>query len=555
MRLSGPSQKNLEREGCLFDGYLVAADTLLCGRAASDQFGRELRRHGIEGALQRLNGAYWYVVRKGNLVWFGVDHFGGGSLFYQLEPEPVLYEDPFAEVANPSYFDSAFCCLLASGYTLDQDTVYAGVRECSSGVLYEYDTASGSLQEKTWFKFNLNPEKEYEPASLEAALMRSLPQLGDGGRSYLLPLSGGLDSRTILGVALQRNLPLETFSYGLRSAADYDIPEKICSELEVSHAVFPTAAAPGEDWFGTADMEDMVRCMHLARSLPEESDWLPVREFSTGRFVVCPGHSGDWLAGSWIDPRLYRTKTLERLVEYILDRHFGLTAISSGDFAELLRVGIRESLLAIMPDCGEEPIACAERWNLEHRQKKYIVNSTRKYRHLGLQTYLPFFDRELMSIFMHLKTQYRVNQRAYIDLLRTQLYTGRLEILRRIENTRRDLDPGQPGDLGRESLRERLHQRLREIDRGKYRKRFLLSSMQGYDDPAAMLTSRGKAFFLRQKVKHAFPLLYPCAEQLRGLNCPESARHVEWILGQQVSQMNPAGLFVCAFLPYLLQVE
>ena len=555
MRLSGPGGKNLEREGYLFDGYLVDSDTLLCGQDASDQFGRELCRHGIEGALERLNGAYWYAVRKGELLWFGVDHFGGGSLFYRLEPELTLFEDPFAEVANPSFCDTAICSLLASGFTLGQDTVYAGVRECSSGVLYEYDAGSGSLEEKPWFKFNLNPEKEYEPAALEAAFMRFLPHLGDAGLAYLLPLSGGLDSRTILAVALRRNLPLKTFTYGLPGAGDFDIPGKICSGLEISHAAFPTAPAPGESWFDAGDMKEMVRCMHLARSLPEESDWLPVRELSRGRFVVCPGHSGDWLAGSWIDARLYRARSLKRLVEYILDRHFGLTAISSGDFAELLRAGIRESLLAVMPDCGEDPVACADRWNLEHRQKKYIINSTRKYRHLGLQTYLPFFDRGLMSVFMHLKMQCRFNQRAYIDLLRTQLYTGRLEILRRIENTRGNLDPGQAGRLRRESPWERLHQRLRELDRGKYRKRFLTSSMQGYDEPAAMLTSRGRSFFMRQKVKDAFPLLNPCAEQLRGLGCPESARHVEWILGQQVSQMNPAGLFVCAFLPYLLEVE
>ena len=70
-----------------------------------------------------------------------------------------------------------------------------------------------------------------------------------------------------------------------------------------------------------------------------------------------------------------------------------------------------------------------------------------------------------------------------------------------------------------------------------------------------MLSPRDKASFLRQKVDEAFPLLHPCVDQLRGLGCQESARHVSWILRQQVSQMNPVGLFVCAFLPYLLEVE
>lgn len=554
VRLGAASERDLEGEGYLFDGYLVADDVLLVGQGASDHFGLLLGRHGIEGVLERLNGAYRYVVRKDGMLWFGIDHFGGAALFYQLGSELNLFDDPSAHLREPTFNDGAVCCLLASAFTIDDETIYDGVRECSSGVLYGFDLTSGALRQRPWFKFNLRPEQDCEPEDLEAALLRCLPRLASAEGTYLLPLSGGLDSRTILALALRRGLPLEALTYGLPGASDYSIAGRLCAELGIGHTARPKEA-DGEAWFEAADMREMVRAMHLGRSLPEESDWRPMRRLASGPFVVCPGHGGDWLTGSFIDARLLRIRTLERLVEYILDFHCSLTPMSSGDFGELLRDKIRNSLLSIIPDCGEDPLACAERWNLEHRQRKYIANSAKKYRYLGMDAYLPLFDRDLMTLFMHLKTRHRIHQRAYVDLLRTRLYTGRLEALRRIENNRWNLDVDPPVGMGRPSLRSLLHQRLRELDRRKYRKRFRVSSMEGYDDAAAMLSSRDKDSFLRQKVNEAFPLLHPCVEQLRGLGCAESARHVSWTLRQQVSQMNPVGLFVCAFLPYLLEVD
>ena len=554
VRLGGACERDLEGAGYLFDGYLVADDALLVGQEASDHFGLVLARHGIDGALDHLNGSYRYVVKKEGLVWFGIDHFGGDALFYQQDPELNLFDDPSAHARHPVYSDAAICCLLASGFTIDDETIYTGIRECGSGVLYEFEIATGQLRQRTWFKFNLRPLEDCDPDELEAALLGALPRLGPREGSYLLPLSGGLDSRTILALALKRGQPLEALTYGVPGARDFSIPGRICAALGLRHTTIPTTNAEGRAWFETSDMREMVKAMHLGRSLPEESDWRPMARLASGPFVVCPGHGGDWLTGSFIDARLLRIGTLEGLVEYILDFHCSLTAISSPDYGELLRERIRSSLSVIAADCGEDPLACAERWNLEHRQRRYIVNSAKKYRYLGLHTYLPFFDRGLMTLFMALKTRHRTHQRAYVGFLGARLYTGSLAPVRRIDNTRWDLGVDLP-EMGRPSPRELLHQRLRDLDRRKYRKRFLVSSMEGYDDAAAMLAPRDKASFLRQKVDEAFPLLHPCVEQLRGLGCEESARHVRWILGQQVSQMNPVGLFVCAFLPYLLEVE
>ena len=208
VRLGDAREGDLEGAGYLFDGYLVADDSLLVGPEASDHFGHVLARHGIDGALDRLNGSYRYVVKQEGRVWFGIDHFGGAALFYQRGPELSLFDDPSAHVRDREYSDAAVCCLLASGFTIDDETIYSGIRECSSGVLYEFEIPTGQLRQRTWFKFNLRPEGDCDPDEMEAALLRSLPRLAPREGSYLLPLSGGLDSRTLLALALKRGQPL-----------------------------------------------------------------------------------------------------------------------------------------------------------------------------------------------------------------------------------------------------------------------------------------------------------------------------------------------------------
>ena len=555
LHLGKANQSDLETRGYIFEGYLVVADRLLLGKEAADFLGQRLRGNDISQVLEELNGSYFYIIKNNNLISFGVDHFGGGSLFYQLEPNFNIYDDPCGRVPNPSYSDEAFCCLLASGYTTGDETVYTHVRECASGVLYQYDLTTKSLCTKTWFKYNPRSLYEADPAVLEAAFFKFLPQLSHPDAFYFLPLSGGLDSRTILAVALKKKLPIRAFTYGLRTERDFLIAKRVCSELDIQHATYPITWSARDRYFDDAGFEEMVRSTYKGRSLPEEFDWLAMNHVARGNFVVCPGHTGDWLTGGHIDRRLLKIKSVEQLVHYIFVKHFSLTATSNRNFQNLIKNKIQQSLEEILTDNKGELVACAERWNLEHRQKKYIVNSVCKYNYMGFYAYLPFYEKGIMECFMNLKMEYKIHQYGYANVLKNRLFVGDLEKLKTIENTRISLQNELVNHFGHESLVGMMHQLAQTFDYKKYRKRIFKSSLKGYENPAAILSSNSTSDFLQQKVKEAFPLLNRCPSQLRDYRCHEASQHVEWVLEQRVAQMNVAGLYVCAFMPYILEAE
>lgn len=533
-----------------FSGYLLAGNRLLTESRAAAFFGDLLNRKNLFQVLAELNGSYVYIVREGERLHFGVDHFGGRNLFYQLEPEFRIYENPYLEAGDLSYSDEAFCCLLSSGYTIGDETLFCRVRECASGVAYAYDLRSGRLSSKVWFKYNPRDCVEADSAEIEKLLLNSLPEKVG---SYLLPLSGGLDSRTLLAVALKKRLPLRAFSYGLAEGKDLRTGVQICREMKIDHATYPTTEEARKVYFDARGFRQMVEAINKGRSLPEESDWIAMNQLQERQGVICPGHTGDWLTGGHIDARLYSLRSIDELVAYLLDVHFGLTALSDGEFRSLLKTKIKQSLEEILSDNGGDLVASAERWNLEHRQRKYIINSADKYRHLGLTHYLPFYDRFLMDYFRQLKTEFKLGQRGYVSALRERLFTAELGKLRTIANTRMDL--GKERGFREESLVQKVHRLIRMADLQKRRKRLFPGQLKGYDDAVVLLSDRSAGDFLRQRLRAAFPMLPNCADQLRGQRCHQAARHVDWILEQRVCQMNVNGLFMCAFLPFILKVS
>ncbi len=116
-------------------------------------------------------------------------------------------------------------------------------------------------------------------------------------KKHLIPLSGGLDSRLILGALLKRVNPQNIFTvtFGSPRSFDYDIPKKVvkntgvnferidCNKLDYSMENLTGAALNGGAWTSTPDM-------YINRlSLKLDSN-----------FIRWSGFIGDFVAGSYV---------------------------------------------------------------------------------------------------------------------------------------------------------------------------------------------------------------------------------------------------------------
>lgn len=115
-----------------------------------------------------------------------------------------------------SLHKEAICIFVATGFFLDQDTYYKEQKVLRPACHYEINTAKQEVFSETpYFKWHYSPiERPFNEIVNEFTELFELiikEQVAD--RKVILPLSGGLDSRTQAVALKYLNIPVNTYSY------------------------------------------------------------------------------------------------------------------------------------------------------------------------------------------------------------------------------------------------------------------------------------------------------------------------------------------------------
>lgn len=136
----------------------------------------------------------------------------------------------------------AICVFTAIGFFLDQGTYHKGLRVLKPGHHYQWDLDSKIIPKGTpWFKWNHEPRDlslkqwVYEFAELFETIISE--QVGE--QKVILPLSGGLDSRT--QAAALKKLGKEVHTYGYSFEGGHD-------ETDYGQRIAKACGFPFEKW-------------------------------------------------------------------------------------------------------------------------------------------------------------------------------------------------------------------------------------------------------------------------------------------------------------------
>ncbi len=131
-----------------------------------------------------------------------------------IPDQPTFYREPNASKGRTLALKS-ICLYTAFGFFLDQDTFYKEEKTLRPGATYQFNDNNQIVEEKSWFKWYYSPrEITFEQALEEYALLfeKITTSLLKPYHNIILPLSGGLDSRTQAAV-LKGNSNVFTYSY------------------------------------------------------------------------------------------------------------------------------------------------------------------------------------------------------------------------------------------------------------------------------------------------------------------------------------------------------
>ena len=350
----------------------------------------------------------------------------GNSIFISDDAHWIL--DQISDKTIDSLAEQEF---MLTGYVTGPNTLYSSIKQVQSGeflIFKNTDDGINTSSEK-YFQYY---HHDYFSDPAEKLLNDYLPVLHNvfqrlidfaDGRTIVVPLSGGYDSRLIaLMVKVLGYKKIIAYSYGIPGNLESEVSQKVANGLGIKWFFVPYSNQDWHNWFHSAERKAYYRMANGLSSLPVTQDWPAVRELKLGKqipddSIFVPGHSGGLLAGEFARyaPKIYKASRIEinDVVEETLQANFILWDWSAKR-RELYPL-LKQRILATLGDLKKFPDAASafEAWNFHERQAKFVVNSVRAYEYWGYGWSLPEWDREFIDFWMSVPLEHRIGKKLY----------------------------------------------------------------------------------------------------------------------------------------------
>lgn len=389
--------------------------------------------------IRRLNGSFAAITTRGREVLAAVDRLRSIPLFYVSTDEALEVGDDayvLRDAAGAASVDPlAAAEFRLTGYVTGSETLCPPVRQLRAGEWLRFDPGNGTGPEcRLYYEYRhghfLEGASEALIPALEDVHHAVFERLirGTEGRTLVIPMSGGYDSR-LIGVSLRDAGVRDVicYSYGVPGNWESRISRELAQYLGYRWLFTPYSA---ERWRAWADTDEFLAYCHAAgnlASVPHVQDWPAVREMKAAgdippEAVFVPGHSGDFLAGSHIPKWFTGRETISRreLLDAIEGAHYSLWDWPPEPAGLRDRIDRRiEAITGPIPDCSPEQAAdLYELWDLQERQAKFICNALRVYEFFGHEWRLPLFDHELMDFWARIPVRLRHKRSLYFEFVR-----------------------------------------------------------------------------------------------------------------------------------------
>jgi len=336
---------------------------------------------------------------------------------------------------------------LLTRYVTGPETVWTGVASIQPGEAVAVD-GSGVRRRRYW---------EYWPTGggagtgdpldglregFEAALDR-LQRVADG-RTVVVPLSGGHDSRLIAAGLANRGHEVVGFAFGRSGHPDVEVSREVAARLGIRWEFCPYSPADWSEWYHSDACARYRRDSFGGDALPFLAEWPAVRELvADGSLprdaLFCPGHTvatpSERLPG-FVDSegspettgctsvegpdRTPIEPTVAALVDDVLDRHYTLWEWDDEAFASAARERIREGLLGgRRPEAVADPETAAaayERWEWNGRMATFTNGDLRVYEDSGVDWWLPLWDPAYVRAWERVPLELRRKKRLHAEL-------------------------------------------------------------------------------------------------------------------------------------------
>lgn len=397
--------------------FLVSTGEVIPIEELSSHLGSLNSIHEISAWLENVDGNYSIILNKEDKVYLVADRLRTMPVFYSVTPDLVVADSTsnFSKISHP--FNEA-CCeqFLATGYVIGNATMLTGVFQVEAGQVVSINKANQKVDSKDYFLYKPNVISNKNEEQLTAELLPLYTQTFSrlikklNGRTAVIPLSGGYDSRLVIHMLHNLNYKnIICFTYGEKGNWESKISQEV-AEFYGYRWVFVEYKA-NELFELYQDIESFFDFSIAHSGFGHTQDLLAVKKLDEQGIlpkdsVFIPGHSGDFVAGSHI-PENYRQIDP---VDTLFQKHCTLWPTSN---PEVIKMNIRQQLEVINTERNTSNAEKIELWDWRERQAKYICNSIKVYEYFGYKWCLPLWEKSIMDFWLGVPVKHKINRGLY----------------------------------------------------------------------------------------------------------------------------------------------
>ena len=411
--------------------------------------------------LGKLNGVFALVIETENTIFCAVDKIRSIPLFYINTMNNFIVSDSAyylkAEVnqhlINQHLNEEKAAEFMVTGYVTGNETLFDDIKQVRNGEFLIYQKNEKRLESCCYFRY-LHGDYYELPESrlfelLDQALVNAFSRLIEStskqGKRLVVSLSGGLDSRTV--AAMLKRLGVNDVicvSYGRKGSRESEISKRVTEALGYEWVFVESTAKKWHESYNSKEAELFRIWSGNLTSLPHMQDFPTVKELKIqGKIpensVFVPGHSGDMLTGKSIPEYCLDNSAdfdLETYLTFSLKRYYSLWKWPYGQELEnIFKQRINKSTPGLEIKDNATLASAIEYFEFNEMQAKFIINSVRVYEFFGYEWRIPLWDSELINFFLRVPIEYRINQNLYKKYARERLFSGNLEMLKKIDCT------------------------------------------------------------------------------------------------------------------------
>lgn len=431
----------------VFFGELDYRDELLQRYAASPANDAALILHMYQqrGAelVHELQGVFvlalWDASRKRLLV--VNDRFGLLPTYYAHYDGQLVFAPQVKALLVDPHFErqldlTALAQFVRFQRLLGDRTFFEGVHLLPYASVLQFDAASDTLHVSHYWDFDRlpawDPATTFEDAVVETGrlLRRAVCERMSGEMPVGVYLSGGLDSRTLLGLAAQIRPPVVSLTYGVPGCRDAIYARRIARRVKSRHHFVPLTNG---SWIPQA-VDDHLRATegfvtwthcHAALTLPTARSLMAVN---------LSGHGGDQvLGGRGLQYAPLLCQAPDEVAFFChtftyLNQRFSWPGIDEAEEQALYTPPFRHlcglawtSLVAELSLWNSFPPA--QRWDLFTTvyQGTRMSNMNVVFQRTHCEARYPFYDYQLFDWVCSMPVEYRLHDRLYLAVVNREI--------------------------------------------------------------------------------------------------------------------------------------